>query len=103
LHSTSGEDDPLWQLPLWPGYEGWLDSAVADMNNVSASPLAGAIIGALFLQRFVPQRIPWAHIDLYAWNDTTRPARPEGGEAPGVRSIAAAIRQFAEERCSAGR
>jgi leucyl aminopeptidase len=102
LNSASSEDDPLWQLPLWAGYEGWLDSGVADMNNVSASPLAGAIIGALFLKRFVPQRISWAHVDLYAWNDTTRPARPEGGEAPGVRSIAAAIRQFAEESYSAG-
>lgn len=83
--------DPLWRLPLWDGYDSWLDSPAADLNNVATKPMAGAIIAALFLRRFVAKGIPWAHLDLYAWNDSTRAGRPEGGEAMALRAAAAAI------------
>jgi leucyl aminopeptidase len=85
--------DPLWRLPLWPGYDPWLNSPIADINNVSARPFAGAIVAALFLQRFVPAGVSWAHIDMYAWNDSTTPGRPEGGEAQTLRAVTAAIAQ----------
>jgi leucyl aminopeptidase len=89
--------DPLWRLPLWPGYDAWLNSSVADLNNVSTRPFAGAIIAALFLQRFVAAGTCWGHIDLYAWNDSTTPGRPEGGEAQTLRALFAAIqRRFAK-------
>ncbi|HYZ32310.1 MAG TPA: leucyl aminopeptidase family protein [Crenalkalicoccus sp.] len=91
LAAGRAEADPVWQLPLQSGYASWLDSTVADVNNVSARPMAGAIIGALFLQRFVPEGTRWAHLDLYAWNDSARPGRPEGGEAQGVRALSGAI------------
>jgi leucyl aminopeptidase len=87
--------DPLWRLPLHAGYESWLDSAVADLSNVSSKPMAGAVTAALFLRRFVPDGVPWAHIDLYAWNDGARPGRPEGGEAQAVRAVAASIATWA--------
>lgn len=79
--------DPVWALPLWDGYDAWLDSPVADLNNVAAKPLAGAVVAALFLRRFLAPGVRWAHLDLYAWNDTARPGRPEGGEAQSVRTI----------------
>ncbi|MCB4822744.1 leucyl aminopeptidase family protein [Roseicella aerolata] len=90
---TAGEKaaDPLWRLPLHNGYDGWLDSTVADMNNVAARPMAGAVIGGLFLRRFVPAGTAWAHLDVYAWNDSARPGRPEGGEAQAIRAVAGAI------------
>ncbi|OYV53294.1 MAG: leucyl aminopeptidase [Acidocella sp. 20-58-15] len=93
---TGGEiaHDPLWRLPLWAGYDTWLDSNVADMNTVSAKPFAGAIVAALFLQRFVPKDVAWAHIDVYSWNDQTRPGRPEGGEAQSLRALFSAIENF---------
>jgi leucyl aminopeptidase len=56
--------------------------------------MAGAIVAALFLRRFVPDGIPWAHLDLYAWNDSTRPGRPEGGEAQCARAIHALVADF---------
>jgi leucyl aminopeptidase len=83
--------DPLWRLPLWSGYDDWLNSPVADLNNVSSKPLAGSIVAALYLQRFVTPGIPWMHIDLYAWNDQTRPGRPEGGESMSMRAVFALV------------
>jgi len=91
LQAGRAEHDPLWRLPLWDGYDSWLDSSVADMNNVAARAFAGAITAALFLRRFVAPGTPWVHLDLYAWNDTTRPGRPEGGEAQALRAICAAL------------
>ena len=87
--------DPVWRLPLHQGYAGWLDSQVADLNNVSTKPMAGATIGALFLKRFVPDEVPWAHLDVYAWNDATRPGRPEGGEAQAMRALTRLISRHA--------
>jgi leucyl aminopeptidase len=86
--------DPLWRLPLHDGYDSWLDSPFADLSNVSQKPMAGAVTAALFLRRFVPENQPWVHLDVYAWNDTTRPGRPEGGEAQAARAIFTMLRDF---------
>jgi len=83
--------DPLWRLPLWDGYASWLASPIADLNTVSTRPHAGAVIAALFLRRFVTPGTPWAHFDVYAWNDETRPGRPEGGEAQAMRAVFRAL------------
>jgi leucyl aminopeptidase len=87
LRSGNDVHDPLWRLPLWSGYDEWLKSPVADLNNVSSKPFAGSVIAGLYLQRFVKAGTPWVHIDLYAWNDQTRPGRPEGGEAMAMRAL----------------
>jgi leucyl aminopeptidase len=79
--------DPVWRLPFWPGYDEWLKSPIADLNNVASKPFAGAIVAGLFLKRFVTSGTNYAHIDLYAWNDQTRPGRPEGGEAQSMRAV----------------
>ena len=84
--------DPVWRLPLWEGYNSWLESNVADLNNVSEKAQAGAILAALFLQRFVPAGIRWAHFDVYAWNDSARPGAPQGGEAQGMRAAFEGLR-----------
>ncbi len=83
--------DPIWRMPLWDGYKTWLDSPVADVNNISSKPFAGAIVAALFLQRFIPAELPWLHLDLFAWNEQTQPGRPEGGEAQAVRALFATL------------
>jgi len=91
LASGRENHDPVWRLPLHAGYNSWLDSRIADTNNVASKPMAGATIGALFLRRFVPDGIRWVHIDLYAWNDGDRPGRPEGGEAQAIRALTGLI------------
>jgi leucyl aminopeptidase len=84
--------DPVWPLPLWHGYDDELSSRIADLNNVSASPFAGAVIAALFLKRFVTATPAWLHLDLYAWNPKDRPGRPLGAEAQCVRALYQLIR-----------
>jgi leucyl aminopeptidase len=85
--------DPVWPMPLWSGYDDELSSKVADLNNVSSSPFAGAIIGALYLRRFVSPARDWLHLDLYAWNGKERPGRPVGAEAQTVRALYALLTQ----------
>ena len=87
--------DPLWRMPLHKPYRRLLDSQVADINNVSSGPFAGAITAALFLQEFVDPDIPWAHIDLMAWNGASRPGRPEGGMDLALRATYALLREMA--------
>ncbi|HSW69424.1 MAG TPA: leucyl aminopeptidase family protein [Gammaproteobacteria bacterium] len=81
------ESDPIWRLPLFDGYRDMLNSSVADINNCSPDAYAGAITAALFLKEFVPDEIPWAHFDIMAWNLRSRPGRPQGGEAMGLRAL----------------
>jgi len=92
VHHGTTVNDPLWQLPLWPGYDDELASKIADLNNVSSTGFSGAIIGALFLKRFVSDARHWVHIDLYGWNSRERPGRPAGGEAQGVRALYAYLK-----------
>ena len=80
-------EDPLWRMPLWEPYDEILKSDVADFANAANTPMAGCITAALFLKKFVPDEIPWAHLDTYAWRDQAKPGRPKGGEALGLRAI----------------
>lgn len=86
--SSQTEGDPIWRLPLYASYKKLLDSKIADMTNASSSGLGGAITAALFLKEFVAEGIPWAHFDIMAWNVSSRPGAPEGGEAMGLRTVA---------------
>jgi leucyl aminopeptidase len=81
------ENDPLWRLPLWPAYDAWLDSKVANVNNAPSGGFAGSITCALFLQRFVETAKSWLHVDIYGWTPSSKPARPEGGECQAARAI----------------
>ncbi len=83
--------DPVWRLPLWKCYNSYLDSRVADLNNVSATAHAGAVMAALFLERFVGGGAKWLHCDVFAWNESSRPGRPEGGEAQAMRAAFALL------------
>jgi leucyl aminopeptidase len=85
--SAKAENDPLWRMPLWPPYDSWLDSKVADINNAPSGGFAGSITCALFLQRFVTDAKSWLHVDIYGWTPSAKPGRPEGGECQAARAI----------------
>jgi leucyl aminopeptidase len=83
--------DPLWRMPLWQPYAKMLESKVADINNAGSGGFAGSITAALFLARFVADRSRWLHADIFAWNPSTEPGRPEGGEAQAIRALHALL------------
>ncbi len=83
--------DPVWRLPLRTPYESWLDSQVADMNNVSEGGFAGSIVAAIFLKRFVKRARHFAHFDIYGWRPQPKPLGPRGGEAHAARAVFEAL------------
>jgi leucyl aminopeptidase len=91
MRHAAAENDPLWRLPLWRGYEPTVDSPIADVNNSPDYSLAGAITAALFLNRFISKTERWAHFDIPAWTDRPKPGRRKGGEANGIRAMYAVI------------
>ncbi|MGH8080297.1 MAG: leucyl aminopeptidase family protein [Lysobacter sp.] len=84
--------DPVWRMPLWRPYLRYLTSHIADIANGGPSKMAGSVTAALYLERFVPADLAWAHLDVYSWNDADRPGRPAGGEAQGLRSVYAMLK-----------
>ena len=91
MRAAAAESDPLWRLPLWRPYAGFLDSKVADLNNVGTGGQAGAITAALFLRRFVNTKA-WVHFDIFAWTPVAKPGRPEGAECQSARALQALLR-----------
>ncbi|MEW9856184.1 leucyl aminopeptidase family protein [Novosphingobium sp. M1R2S20] len=86
LEAGEQVDDPCWRLPLFDGYREYLKSDIADINNSGSSGFAGASTAALFLDRFVPKDVDWAHFDTFAWRPAAKPGRPKGGDALGLRA-----------------
>ncbi|WP_453976762.1 leucyl aminopeptidase family protein [Brevundimonas sp. Marseille-Q4549] len=93
LAAAAAVRDPLWRMPLWPGYRAALDTEIADIkNDSSAWAQAGSVTAALFLQKFAPTTGVWAHMDIFAWNPRARPGFPEGGEAQALRACYAMLK-----------
>ena len=80
-------NDPIWHLPLFAPYERYLKTATSAISSTGQSGYGGAITAALFLQKFIGKELNWAHIDVMAWNLSSRPGRPKGGEAMGLRAV----------------
>jgi leucyl aminopeptidase len=90
--SKSGEK--VWRLPLWEEYFDYLKSDAADFRNVGTRA-AGAIIGAIFLSKFV-EKVPWVHLDIAgpASIEKERPYLPRGGTGVGVRLLVQLLRDW---------
>ncbi len=88
-------NDPLWRMPLWAGYDGWLASKIADVNHITPADggMAGSITAALFLARFVSPQTRWVHFDIYGWNNKARCGHPIGGEAHALRAVLHILRE----------
>jgi len=91
LACAAAENDPLWRMPLWRGYEPMLESKIADVNNTGTGRFAGSITAALFLRKFVAAAKSWAHFDVYAWTPAAKSGRPEGGECQAARALYALL------------
>ena len=90
--------EAVWPMPLPADLRKGLDSTIADMVNVTGDRWGSMLVGGHFLADFVPDGLPWVHLDVAgpAWN--AGPARdytPKGGTGAGVRTIIAAVEQVA--------
>ena len=92
MQHAAMENDPMWRMPLWRGYESALNSSVADLNNNPNYAYAGAITAALFLNRFVSHAKSWVHFDIAAWVDRPKPGRRAGAEVTAARAIYALLK-----------
>lgn len=93
-------NDPVWRLPLWDNYDSGLDGKISDVVSVTSGGFSGSIVAALFLRRFVSDPARWAHFDVYCWNPSTKPGRPEGGEVQSARLLYDLIEKRANERAA---
>jgi len=86
--ATAGER--LWPLPIYKEYTDDMKSDFADISNISKSNGAGTATAAAFLQEFVPEDIPWAHIDIAgtAWLESGKPYQAPGATLFGARLLA---------------
>ena len=80
--------EPCWPMPMGDSYHQMLKSHIADMKNIGG-PWGGSITAACFLERFIDEGTPWAHIDMAgkAWADKAGHAHPSGGTGFGVRLL----------------
>lgn len=85
------EGEPVWRLPLSPAYDKLIDTPNADMKNIAGKPMAGSIVGAQFIKRFIKEGVPWAHLDIAgtAWKPAPYedPISPTWATGYGVRLL----------------
>ncbi|MDR0358566.1 MAG: leucyl aminopeptidase, partial [bacterium] len=78
-----------WPMPLPSEVRRSLDSDIADIANVPGHRWAGMLAAGVFLKEFVPEGLPWAHLDIPgpAWSTQARDYTPKGGTGAPVRSL----------------
>jgi leucyl aminopeptidase len=88
--------EPVWRLPLHPDYAKAVKSDIADVKNSGASPAPGASAGAHFIEAFIAEDMPWAHIDMAPtmWADSAGPLTPKGATGYGVRLLDLLAREW---------
>ena len=93
--------DRLWPLPQWDFYFDDLKSDVADFRNVGERK-GGAIVAGIFLQQFVPDAVPWAHLDIAgpAWTEKDLASIPKGATGFGVRVLVELAKQWTRNKSS---
>jgi leucyl aminopeptidase len=89
-------NERVWPFPMWDEYKDHIKGAVADIKNMGKERRAGSIAGAVFLQHFVGEGIPWAHIDIAAvsYVREDRPLSSGGATGFGVRLTLELLKQF---------
>jgi leucyl aminopeptidase len=101
IAAAQAEGEPVWRMPLGAGYDKLIDSPNADMKNIAGKPMAGSIVGAQFIKRFVKEGTHWAHIDIAgtAWKPAPYedPLSPAWATGYGVRLLNRLIANRYEE------
>lgn len=93
LSAARAEGEGAWRLPLGPSYDSLIKSRLADMKNTGGRA-AGSITAAQFLQRFIKQDQPWAHIDIAGVTlpPSATDLAPKGATGWGVMTLDRLVR-----------
>ena len=89
INSAEAAGERLWELPLWQEHKDDMKGTFADLQNIGKSGTAGTITAGAFLSEFVPEEIPWAHIDIAgtAWVESPKPWTAPGATLFGARTL----------------
>jgi leucyl aminopeptidase len=92
------ENEKLWRFPLHKNYDKLMDSKIADIQNINYSGGAGSITAAQFLQRFLKNGTPWAHLDIagMAWTKKDLETIPTGATGYGVKLLNKFVEKYYE-------
>ncbi len=94
--AAAGES--LWPMPIPDELRAGLDSPVADLVNLPADKWASMLVGAAFLREFVPEGLPWVHLDIAgpSWNaGAPWGYTPKGATGAGTRTLIATLERIA--------
>ena len=96
--SSKNVNEKVWRLPLHKNYDKLMDSTIADIQNINYAGGAGSITAAQFLQRFITNKTPWAHLDIagMAFSKKAANLNPGGATGFGVRLLNNLIKEYYE-------
>ncbi len=91
-------NEKVWRMPLHENYDKLINSTIADIQNINYSGGAGSITAAQFLQRFIINKTPWAHLDIagMAFSKKAANLNPGGATGFGVRLLNKLIEEYYE-------
>jgi leucyl aminopeptidase len=101
VDSARRSGEQVWPMPLPPELRKGLDSAVADIANVSGERWGGMLVAGLFLKEFVPDGTRWAHVDIAgpAFHEGEPYGyTPKGGTGAAVRMLVQVAADVADGR-----
>ena len=98
FQSSQNVNEKVWRLPLHKNYDKLMDSTIADVQNINYAGGAGSITAAQFLQRFITNKTPWAHLDIagMAFSKKAANLNPGGATGFGVRLLSNLIKKYYE-------
>ena len=98
FNASENVNEKVWRLPLHKNYDRLMDSTIADVQNINYTGGAGSITAAQFLQRFIINKTPWAHLDIagMAFSKKAANLNPGGATGFGVRLLNNLVKEYYE-------
>ena len=98
FESSKNVNEKVWRLPLHKNYDKLIDSTIADVQNINYAGGAGSITAAQFLQRFITNKTPWAHLDIagMAFSKKAANLNPGGATGFGVMMLSNLVKEYYE-------
>ena len=92
--AANAAGEQAWAMPLPTELDAGTESSVADLVNLASDRWGGMLMGGVFLRKFIPEGLPWVHLDIAGpgWNPgAARDYTPKGGTGAAVRTLIAAV------------